>query len=328
MIDLAGQPCPICEQTSSDVLHRTTYPEFGYAGTFIMRRCQGCGLLFNSPRLDPDQLANLYGRNYYFFARTASEEFNRIVKMYLRTLALLNESRLPAKRLMDIGCGRGYFPAVLKHLGWDAAGVEISPDASRFARDRLGLNVFTGTVEQYAGRNPRQFPVVTAIDVLEHVPSPGEFIRSAASLVETGGRLIIDTPNAAAANIARRGVLWKGFNPFHVFLFSIENLTSLLSRHGLVIEQSFSYNNKPWTPGTRDSIMAGLRAIGLFPMAARFYLVLKRLTAASDSNPDKYVSRTALRIQSQSAYTSCADNAGPLAVRRTGDNIVLIARKL
>lgn len=328
MIDVTRQPCPVCDRTSSDVLHRTTYPEFGYPGTFTMHRCKACGLLFNSPRLDPAQLADLYGRNYYFFARTASEEFDRIVNMYLRTIALLNESLLSGRRLMDIGCGRGYFPAVLKRLGWDAAGIEISPDAARFARDKLGLNVFTGTIEQYLALHALQFSVVTAIDVLEHIPAPGEFIRSAACLVETGGRLIIDTPNAAAANLARRGALWKGFNPFHIFLFTTENLTSLLLRHGFVIEQSFSYRNTPWTAGARNWITAGLRRIGLFSPAAKCYLGLKRLTAASDISPGKYVSRTALKIQSQSPYTFCTDNTGPLAATKTGDNIVVIARKL
>ena len=109
MIDLSDSPCPSCGQTAnSSVLHETTYPEHGYPGRFALRRCGGCGLLFNSPRLDGDELAGLYGRNYYFFLRSDAREFDRIVVMYQRTIALIDAAALPEKRCIDIGCGRGY----------------------------------------------------------------------------------------------------------------------------------------------------------------------------------------------------------------------------
>jgi 2-polyprenyl-3-methyl-5-hydroxy-6-metoxy-1,4-benzoquinol methylase len=296
MIDLAHQPCPVCGTTASSLLHQTTYPEYGYAGAFAMRRCDRCGLLFNSPRLDDNKLKELYGKNYYFFSRAASSEFRRIPPMYFRTVGRIDESQFQTKRSMDIGCGRGYFPAVLKNLGWNAHGIEISPAASERARRDFSLDVFTGTVEQYAAKNKKRFPVVTAIDVIEHVSLPDEFIRAAAELVGSNGWLIIDTPNAAAANMADEGIFWKGFNPFHIFLFSIKNLTTLLSRRGFTVEQSFSYHNAP-TSGWRRKIIGGLKKSGLLPIATQMYFISKRWPAVFDRSLSVNAKKTAEAIK-------------------------------
>jgi SAM-dependent methyltransferase len=293
---------------------------------FMLRRCSGCGLLFNSPRLDLNELGELYGSNYYFFLRKDKREFDRIVAMYQRTIGLV-ASDIPFKRSIDIGTGRGYFPAVLRELGWQASGVEISSEASQYARYRFGLDVFTGTVEEYAASaHARQFPVVTAIDVIEHVPSPETFVAAAAKLVEPGGRLIIDTPNASAKNIVSKGVAWKGFNPFHIYLFTIDNLTQLLARHGLSVQRSFSYGNTPARLDGRDNIIASLKKHHLLAPAAGAYFGFKKLTIWN-GDPGPLVERAASRIKSEPPYTSTPDSTGPLAAGKTGDNIVVIARK-
>ncbi|HEY7087508.1 MAG TPA: class I SAM-dependent methyltransferase [Tepidisphaeraceae bacterium] len=333
MIDLTRVPCPVCGQTDNNqILHRTTYPEHHYPGTFTLYRCRGCGLIFNSPRLDLDELARLYGRNYYFFLRKDSREFSRIVSMYQRTVALIDNDGLvshSARRSLDVGCGRGYFPAVLKRLGWDAAGVEISPEAAEYAKSKFGLDVFTGTIEQYrTSPSARQFPLVTAIDVIEHVPDPQAFIAAAAACVEPGGWLIIDTPNGAAQNITSQGVAWKGFNPFHIYLFSIDNLAGILSRHGMGVDRSFSYSNNSSSISLRDRAIHGLKAVGMLSPLVQLYFGLKKMTVGGGDSPEPHIEQAVSRIHREPKYTSTPDSTAPLAAGKTGDNIVVFARKL
>ncbi|HWP39557.1 MAG TPA: class I SAM-dependent methyltransferase, partial [Tepidisphaeraceae bacterium] len=332
MIDLSNQPCPVCRTTGrSQPLHTTSYPEHHYPGPFTLRRCDECGLLFNSPRLDPTGLARLYGRNYYFFLRSDAREFDRIVGMYQRSVALIDadfpHAGLP-RHSIDIGCGRGYLPAVLRELGWDAWGIEISPDAAEYARSRFGLDVFTGTVEQYAtSAQARQFALVTAIDVIEHVPDPDGFVAAAAKLVAPGGWLIIDTPNAAAENIRFCGVAWKGFNPFHIYLFTIPNLITLLRRHGMHAERCFSYGNTPSGPRLRERVAARLKAAGLLGPLAGAYFAARRLMIRGNDTARQHLARAVARIRCQPPYSASSDSTAPLAASRTGDNIVVIARK-
>src|SRR3954451_3693665 len=337
MISLNNEPCCVCGETRSLLVQETTYPEHGYPGSFRLRKCGKCGLLFNSPRLDEKELGELYGQNYYFFNRTDARELARIVPMYARTVALVADE-VSKKECLDVGSGRGYFPAVLKELGWDAHGVEISPEASAYARERFKLeNVFTGTIEQFAASDKaRSFPLVTAIDVIEHVPSPDAFIAALAKVVEDNGLLIIDTPNAAAYNIKVDGESWQGFNPFHIYLFTILNLRQLLGKHGFQVEQSFSYNNVPAdsTPPTaarklRMKALDTARLLGVARPLAKLYFSLGSRPSIKHRHLDlpTALKQAAEMAKSAPPYLKTPDAEERLAREATGDNIVVIARK-
>ncbi|HVT91056.1 MAG TPA: class I SAM-dependent methyltransferase [Tepidisphaeraceae bacterium] len=326
MLAVHEQPCCVCGENNSRLFHEAIYPEHNYPGTFFLRKCEGCGLLFNSPRLDDVELANLYGSNYYFFRRNDSRELERIVGMYQRTIGLI-DGDLDDRRSIDIGTGRGYLPAVLKELGWQARGIELSADAAGYARSEFLLDIFTGTVEQYAASpDAKVFPVVTAIDVIEHVPSPGAFIEAIAKVLTGGGYLIIDTPNALADNITLKKTAWKGFNPFHIYLFSIDTLTALLSRYGLKVERSFSYGNTPTPRDFRDRMASFIRKTPLARKAAEIYFSGRDKGDVARS-PRSGVEAAAAKVRSAPKYTSTPDATAPLAASKTGDNIVVIARK-
>jgi 2-polyprenyl-3-methyl-5-hydroxy-6-metoxy-1,4-benzoquinol methylase len=328
MIDLERQPCAACGQAArSDLLWTTTWPEHRYPGTFAMRRCASCGLLFNSPRLDDEQLGALYGRNYYFFNRSDARELARVVPMYQRTVALV-ANQVADKRALDVGTGRGYLPAVMKQLGWDARGVEISPDAAEYARRRFGLDVYTGTIEQYAvSSRKRTVPLVTAIDVIEHVPSPRAFVEAIAQVVEPGGRVVVDTPNGAARNIESQRLEWPGFNPFHIYLFNVSNLSKLLERSGFVVERAFSYHNALRRSSVSDVLRRGLKRVGLAGPAARAFFRMKGTGASSNGSSQAHVESAAEVIRSTPTWDESADATAPLVKDSAGDNIVVIARR-
>ena len=336
MISLNNEPCPICRDTRSLLVQETTYPEHRYPGSFCLRKCSTCGLLFNSPRLDDHELAQLYGKNYYFFNRNDATELARIPAMYMRTIALVADqfNHDDRRHSLDIGSGRGYFPAVLKRLGFDAHGVEISREAAEYARMRFGLEtIYTGTIEQFTDENNTRFPLVTAIDVIEHVPAPASFVRALARVVQSGGLAIIDTPNAAAYNIGVEDTAWKGFNPFHIYLFTIANLRQLLEANGFAVEQSFSYNNQPADREGRppmDRLRARAiemaRSTGMIGPAARTYFKLKSLKR-QQPDVEPHLADAVKRCQTSPSYLSTRDAEEPLAREATGDNIVVIARR-
>src|SRR5688572_22911129 len=331
VVDVAANPCCVCSAVDSELLWTNVWPEHGYPGEFSMRRCRQCGLLFNSPRLDDHEIANLYGKNYYFFLRRDARELRRMVPIVQRTVALV-EDRIGERRCLDIGCGRGYLPAVLRKLGWEAHGVEISPEAAEYARRQFGLNVFTGTIEQYSASGPAEtFPLVTAIDVLEHVPSPRGFFDAAARAVRPGGYLIIDTPNGGARNTDDRGAGWGGFNPFHIYLFSVPAVSRLLEERGFRVEHAFSYGNRraaraPLSRKLRDRAARALKRVGLIRPAAAMYFRLKALGPAHP-RANGVLDEVVHEVRSCRPFTETPDATDELAPGARGDNIVVIARK-
>jgi hypothetical protein len=228
----------------------------------------------------------------------------------------------------------------------------------------FGADCFTGTLEEYVRSFRRSsFPLVLAIDLLEHLEQPMAFIGLLREVVDDDGWLIIDTPNGGAYNISVQGSQWKGFNPFHIFLFTRENLITMLSKNGFEVHKVFSYSNKmatePPTPATRmttepalppppsskakETVKALLKRAGLFDAVVPLYRRVKRLTERGSGAPSICdVQHSAARLQSHMAdvlnravsqikttpvYSQTPDASYPLADQCRGDNLVVIATK-
>ncbi|MBN1674471.1 MAG: class I SAM-dependent methyltransferase [Kiritimatiellae bacterium] len=336
MTNAADNSCIVCGSAHSDLLFETTYPEHAYPGTFAMRRCRGCARLFHSPPLPAETAAAFYAREYYFFLRNLDAEFRRTADIYRRTVALVHD-RIHERRVLEIGGARGCLLAILRHGGWKTQGVELSADAAHYADTVLGVPTFAGAVEGYAARAGVQpFPLVLAIDVLEHVTNPVGWCRAVSELTEDGGYLVIDTPNADAANIETERADWPGFNPFHINIFSKRAIAELLTERGYSVERLFSYGNTPrpeppssWKrrllrhPFLRSRLALRLR------LADRGRVAFQRVRSLLGGrvNVTHSLAAAVTAATRPGSYLDMPDAAGPLANDCRGDNIVVIARK-
>ncbi len=102
-------------------------------------------------------------------------------------------------RVLDVGCGAGLAAEALARLGHDVLGLDAAGEAVAAARAHaagqgLPLAYRVGTAEDLATEGLR-FPVVTALEVIEHVADPAAFLRLLGRLVEPGGLLFVSTIN-------------------------------------------------------------------------------------------------------------------------------------
>jgi 2-polyprenyl-3-methyl-5-hydroxy-6-metoxy-1,4-benzoquinol methylase len=109
----------------------------------------------------------------------------------------------PGERVLDLGCGDGFFMELLREGGVDAFGVEVDAEKARLV-EQNGLHGFLGSFEEFfavAGKRPRKFRFdgVMLGHVIEHL-RPLEavrLVRKSVRLLKPGGRLIVITPNIA-----------------------------------------------------------------------------------------------------------------------------------
>ena len=112
----------------------------------------------------------------------------------LAQLLLKNVYKKPG-RLLDLGCGRGEHMAVFAQLGFDVAGVDISPRAPELAK---GYHVEVADLE----RDPLPFPsnsfdFVFSKSVIEHMCHPERLLSKALEALRPGGTAVIMTPSWA-----------------------------------------------------------------------------------------------------------------------------------
>jgi SAM-dependent methyltransferase len=146
-------------------------------------------------------------------------------------LAFVN--RLPPGRILDVGCGLGYFLSGVDPR-WQRFGVEISDYAAEKARE-YGT-IFHGELRR-AKYEDRSFDVVTLYHVIEHMEDPERELEEIKRVLRPGGFLVVGTPNFDSACARRFGEKFRMLHDWtHISLFSAESLRRLLEDHGFVVE--------------------------------------------------------------------------------------------
>lgn len=99
------------------------------------------------------------------------------------------------RKILDLGCGRGEFAAALAEKGYAVTGVDASHKGIQEAKRMYPhLELFEATAYDDLANRFGRFPVVTSLDVVEHVYLPRRFAACIYSLLEEGGAAIISTP--------------------------------------------------------------------------------------------------------------------------------------
>lgn len=137
-------------------------------------------------------------------------------------------------RLLDVGCAAGFFLAEARRY-FDVRGVELSEYSSRFAREHLGLPVFTGSLAA-AGFADASFDLITLWDVIEHVPDPFDVLRECRRLLRPSGHVVLTTGDIGSGYAMRSGPNWHLLAPpWHLYYFSRRTMASMAVRAGLSI---------------------------------------------------------------------------------------------
>ncbi len=158
----------------------------------------------------PLPLAELDGDRFYdsYWSMRLEHEPDLTTTAPVRA-ALVAELVQPGWSLLDLGCGDGSFLACLRTLVPDLRlrGADVSETALAVARER-GIDAFALDLSDPAVEIPGTYDVVTALEVIEHLPDAETATLKAGAAAER--LLIVSVPNLGFAESRLRLLLGRG----------------------------------------------------------------------------------------------------------------------
>jgi len=242
--------------------------------------CQRCGLIF----IGDDNKDNDVNRliNHYQEIDPHEQVAESKLKFFSSALNFLSAYfENGGKKILDVGCGYGYFLELAKQRGWHGYGVEIMKGAADIAADKVGTNnIFSGKLKE--ARYPQNsFDAITLWDILFIVDDPFEELQECYRILRHGGRIGIRVRNAffqqmvyrvyqPCSTIASRLTI-KNPAVFHRYCYSSQSIRELLFRIGFRRIRVF---NSPLTVGDpyKHTAIRGLTqsAKRIVDLAAKF----------------------------------------------------------
>lgn len=223
--------CPVCGATSAPLF---------YAGEHRMFRCRECFLAFVYPTPLEAYLADFYSRfhmvleqggGYELLEDRMSADFPTKVETIQKNLAS------KTAKILDVGCGKGYFVKACVDQGINAEGIDLSDTAINYAKNILGVNARCGRIEDTENQIGA-YDGITFWATIEHLPDPLKTLRAINTALKPGGLLFLDT--GIGHDWLDR--LLPGVNqwydpPQHLFVFSEEAIRIALTRTGFEVEK-------------------------------------------------------------------------------------------
>lgn len=245
--------CALCE---TDQWDQPLYPEKLPPGSFTgekfsarripdrihyrMVRCSNCGSLRSDPVLLDDELAGLYSASRMTYGEEATYA-GETYAAYLGDCLTLAPAR---DRLLEIGCGSGFFLEKALELGFhDVCGVEPSRDAIEQASERVRPYIrndcFRGGLFADAS-----FDVICGFQVFDHLSHPGEVLQACRRALRPHGLVFWIHHDAGAWTHRVLGERSPIIDVEHIYLFDQRTMARLLEKNGFEVLRVFPVRNR------------------------------------------------------------------------------------
>lgn len=205
--------CPIC--SNGEIFPYTNQSWSIWGEEYKLLSCKTCESISTYPMPDNEVLARLYSECFDY--RWYQDHYP--AKMRDCRYRVNEYKAFLGQRVLDFGGGVGYLSKALREASYES--VTYDP----FCRQ--------------GDKKDGLWDTVIALHVLEHANDADRTLCEMKELLVSGGRLILAVPNAGGVGYRELGMHWVWAQPplLHTLHFTTTGLSSLLERHGFVIEE-------------------------------------------------------------------------------------------
>jgi SAM-dependent methyltransferase len=227
--------CYICGATRATPFITAEDDLTGRPGRFTFGRCDGCGLVYQSPRLKAEHVKSYYETDY--IAHQRPKRWGPIAPLFAWAMGSLDRAKIRMVRryvdvaasstVLDVGCGAGTFLSSLREAsGAAVVGVDFI-DLSR--RPNMAAVEFHHGPFSEQDVGDGRFDLVTMWHFLEHDYDPRGSLEHAARALKSGGRLVVEVPRLDSLSFRLFRDRWPGLQaPQHTAAYDRASLLRLV----------------------------------------------------------------------------------------------------
>ena len=118
----------------------------------------------------------------------------------LRANYINKKSPIDGLKVLDVGCGGGLLAEALDAKGAKVTAIDVTDANIEVAKlhakkMQVDINYKLITAEDLAKKESKSYDVVSCLEVIEHVPDPGQLIKACADLLRPDGQMFLSTLN-------------------------------------------------------------------------------------------------------------------------------------
>jgi 2-polyprenyl-3-methyl-5-hydroxy-6-metoxy-1,4-benzoquinol methylase len=196
-------------------------------------RCRQCGLVFSNPIPVPEKLGshyNLSPADYWDKEYLNNKEATALLVNHIKKTVDFT----PGLKALDVGSGFGQYLNAMLNAGFDAYGIEPSPQFCRYAIEQ-GVpkeRLYQVSAEDAIFEN-NSFDFIFLGALLEHVPNPSETLKKCISWLKPDGLIYVQVPSSAWLSARLMNLYYRLIGtrfvanlspmhpPYHLFEFSL-----------------------------------------------------------------------------------------------------------
>lgn len=205
--------------------------------------CKKCGFNHIIPIPTKKELNQFYSRKFYEQDRKKNyfelqESQKKWWEKFFKKRCKEFEMEIGKKgKVLDVGCGHGFFLNYARNLGWETVGIEPSSKASQYAKEKFNLNIINGDLESVSEENIEKIDVIYSHGVLEHMRDPKLFFDFSKKALSDNGIVFFSVANDYSPlqiiyKNEKKVESWWLIPPEHINYFNIESTKYIINDYG------------------------------------------------------------------------------------------------
>jgi 2-polyprenyl-3-methyl-5-hydroxy-6-metoxy-1,4-benzoquinol methylase len=246
--------CPICKSSNIEVIFQNTIEssEWYLDGVhYNYIRCNNCGFIQSDPIPPETALLRYYQEQYSYewFARNIY--FKRLQARH--RLYKIRKHLKGRKRILDFGCGHGFFVEQLVRKNFEGYGFDIGSD--KIIQQNNARITNKSRLDEY---HETGFDAITVWHTLEHMRDHDVILQQLRKRLNPGGALILAVPNSGSLSFKLYKQKWSWLQqPFvHINHYNTDNLSRLLANHGFSVCETTTTDT--WDQNLYDRLISAL----------------------------------------------------------------------